>query len=184
MTKINLHFTGFMFGVGAHIDDVESLQKINRLKERESDKSFIVLLPNLEELPRFTRVSRRLQIFLTQFWPGALTVILRCSALPHLAQDGFVGFRVPCDERLRELLLGGAMVSTSVNRSGETALQCYEQIMAKFGHWFDADWVPKDVREAAGTPSTLVRIDGAKLTCLREGLLDFERVQEAWNALA
>ena len=111
-------------------------------------------------------------------------MILNCRVLPHLEKDGLVAFRVPADEQLRRRLLqDGAIVSTSVNRSGEEPLEDYGQIMERCGDWFDDDWVPSGVRKAAGTPSTVVKIDGEKLVCLREGLLDFAKVRQVWNAL-
>ena len=170
-----------MFGVGAPIGDLASLQKIDRLKRRGQGKAFIVLLSSLAKLGDYTRVDGRLERFLAKFWPGKLTVILPCANLPHLAQDGFVAFRVPQDRVLREFLQKRAVVSTSVNRSGEQPLQNYEQILQKFGDWFDEDWVPKGVVEAAGTPSTVVKVEAGELFCVREGLLDFAKVQKAWN---
>ncbi len=180
MSNINLHFTGKMFGMGASLDDLASLQAINRLKRRDDGKSFIVLLANIEDLWKYVGFDSKLEKFLSKLWAGELTVILPCSALPHLSVDGFVAFRVPSDEQLRLKLQEGAIVSTSVNVSGQAPLTSYEQILKQHTAWFDEDWVPADITRADGTPSTLVKVDKGQLTCLREGSLPFTKVQEVW----
>ncbi len=183
MTKINLHFTGSMFGLGAAVDDIDSLQAINRHKKRKDGKSFIVLLSRLEDLWEYVKFDAKLEDFLSKFWAGELTVILPCVELPHLCLDGFVGFRVPSDRHLRGLLQNGAVVSTSVNCSGESAMQDYEQIVDRCGDWFDEDWVPAGVMKAKGIPSTVVKIDEGRLLCVREGAVDIGLVQEVWDAI-
>ncbi len=181
MSGINLHFTGLMFGVGASVDDEVSLEKINRLKQRPQSKSFIVLLESLQKLSKYVEVDSKLSAFLGKFWPGPLTVVLACKNLPHLSQNGCVAFRVPIDEFLRSKLNAGEIVSTSVNCSGEEPLVDVDVILSKYSNWFDENWVPSGVTTAKGTPSTIVKIEGEELVCLREGALDFAAVRREWT---
>ncbi len=170
-----------MFGVGASVDDKVSLAKINQLKQRPESKSFIVLLESLAKLSKYVVVDSKLNEFLGKFWPAPLTVILPCESLSHLSQNGCVAFRVPVDGYLRDKLKDGEIVSTSVNCSGEEPLVELDGILSKYGHWFDCNWVPSGVTSAKGTPSTIVKIEGDKLICLREGALDFEAVKREWK---
>ena len=55
----------------------EAAQKIQRLKQRDPSKGFIVLIPDSSFLNELTLpLSKEIHSLLSDYWPGPLTVIL------------------------------------------------------------------------------------------------------------
>lgn len=98
-------------------------------------------------------------------WPGAHTWILPNTVYSSQitgARDT-VGCRVPGHAQARSLCaaFGGALVSTSANRAGETALVDYHAVCAAFADLVDAV-LPGQVN-VPGQPSTIHALDGSIL---------------------
>jgi len=179
--KVNLHYTGSMFGVGALADDKNALRRINFLKQRKSSKSFIILLSNAAELEKYAQINSNIKSVMDKFWPGDLTIILKTKRFEHLAINGFVAFRVPKSRFLRESLKNLPMVSTSVNISSESPEKSLEIIQEKYGHWFDFKIVPKKTTVSKNSHSTIIKIDNGILSLIRAGAISFEIVKQEWE---
>jgi L-threonylcarbamoyladenylate synthase len=106
-----------------------------------------------------------------RFWPGPLTLVL--AARPGLpaavtAGTGTIAVRVPASPLARALCAsaGGALVSTSANRSGGRApLTCAEAV-AEVGSWAA---LALDGGPGRALPSTIVDPGGEGPRLLREG---------------
>jgi L-threonylcarbamoyladenylate synthase len=117
--------TDTVYGIGASLKHPDALSRIYTIKGRDAAKPLPVLLSAIDRIDLVAEMpDTRVQALLREFWPGALTVALPAkpgmpSEIVHA--DGTVGVRIPdhsialtiCDRA------GGALATTSANRSGE-----------------------------------------------------------------
>ncbi|MCB5252553.1 MAG: Sua5/YciO/YrdC/YwlC family protein [Candidatus Cloacimonadaceae bacterium] len=187
-----LHYTGTMWGVGARLSAISTINRINELKQRRG-AGMIVLVPNImwfeeENIP----VPDKIHTLMQQYFPGNLSIAFTVDdpRFEHVAVNGKVAFRVPQDPLLRLFieLLNEPIVSTSVNYSNLPAENDVARLEKIFGSWFDfALYPPKRVIQDGATASTLVEYFSKKeggiedLKCLREGSVPFYEVKESFS---
>jgi tRNA A37 threonylcarbamoyladenosine synthetase subunit TsaC/SUA5/YrdC len=115
-------------------------------------------------------VTPGVQERLSQWWPGALSVVLPCPAESlHYLHCGTktLAVRWPADERLQTILAAtGPLVSTTVNLEGEAPAQSVAEAEKIFGSQVDAYL---DGGELRGSSSTLIRVKGEQIEVLRQG---------------
>lgn len=180
--------TDTVFGLGASLRFPEALARIYEIKGRDSAKSLPVLLASIDRIPLVAEMPPPpIQALLREFWPGGLTVVL--PALPNLppqvvAPDGTVGVRVP-DHSVALTLCeraGGALATTSANRSGEppacSAGDIASQLDGGIDVVLDGGFAP------CGEASTVIRVDDARITVIRAGSIPPERIEHAWSRIA
>ncbi len=141
--------------------------KIRSIKGRAENKPFIILISEPEEINSIS--AQKLPSSLLNYWPGALTVIVRKKDNP----DTTVAVRCPGDEWLRNIisLTGSPIYSTSVNRSGFPVLNSIEEIKREFES--EVSLIVDDGDKIGALPSTIVRYDG-KISVVRQGSLIIE----------
>jgi protein-tyrosine phosphatase len=91
--------------------------------------------------------------------------------LAAVAEDGWVGVRLPAHTGTRELLaaLPFPVVMTSANRTGEAPMCDPDAIAAAFGA--DLGYLVDDGPSRMGEASTVLRVGPGRFEVLREGLL-------------
>jgi L-threonylcarbamoyladenylate synthase len=115
--------------------------RIYAAKERPADKPLILMGATLDDLlPYVSGTEEEIAIWrqmAAQYWPGALTLVLPASdrVPPQMnpQQTGTLGIRVPDHALARHILAHtGPLATTSVNRSGQPALEDMRDIAAQF----------------------------------------------------
>jgi L-threonylcarbamoyladenylate synthase len=163
--------TDTIYGVVASALDVEAVERVYALRQREPDKPCIVLLSDASELSRFGITSTAAQqSVLDQNWPGPVSIILDCpgDTLAFLHRGtGTLAFRVPADEELRSLLAAtGPLIAPSANLAGEAPATTVEEAEAVFGDGVGA-YIDKGA--LVGRPSKLIRLyENGDSTVLRD----------------
>jgi len=78
---ILIHPTENLYGFGAQIHDISSIQKIAELKHRKTNtKGFVVLVSDYIQLDRLIAEANKTEKDLMQkYWPGPLTLVLRAK---------------------------------------------------------------------------------------------------------
>ncbi len=186
-SDIFLHHTGYMYGIGASIGNQASIEKISKLKERDSFKGFIVLFSSYNQLKEynFSQLSdKKLILFLKQYFPGNLTILLKTEdeRLKHLALSGKIAARVPNSGFLRSFLhYNGPIVSTSVNKSGEPFCENLKNINSMYSEWFDYGVLDENIKEDKTLPSTLIDFNSGQISLLREGSISYREIIESWE---
>jgi L-threonylcarbamoyladenylate synthase len=137
----HLHSGGLMacptetvYGFGCLVRP-DALERLARLKSRLPDKAFLLLVTDERMIPglRWTAAARRL---VHEFWPGPLTLVLRCEAgtLPTrvLGANGTVAIRATSHPGIQRLLreLGEPITSTSANAPGGTPARTAAELAA------------------------------------------------------
>jgi L-threonylcarbamoyladenylate synthase len=177
--------TETVWGLGAAARSERALGGLRRWKGRAASQPIAVLVPGREALESLgTELSGPARRLVAAFWPGPLTLVLRCRA-PFAAgiagPGGAVGFRCSSHPAARALSRAafaagvGAVTATSLNRSGgapartrlEAAALCQEETGPRLleGAWPDA---------GGGPPSSVVDLSGAAPEVLREGAIPAE----------
>jgi L-threonylcarbamoyladenylate synthase len=157
--------TDTVYGLGADPSRPDAEQIICAAKGRERSKPLARLVHDAAEAARIAGSWPRLAGELARAcWPGALTIVV-----------GEVGLRVPANRVARQIAsrLGGAVMATSANRSGEPEPHTAEEVAAALG---PAVELILDGGRTEGMPSTVVRVAGGEVEILREGAIRREDI--------
>lgn len=166
--------TDTVYGIAAHPDFPEALERIYAIKGRRPDKPIAFLAADAAAPGRLGFAMPPLARTLAErFWPGALTLVLDG---PSCAE----GFRVPDSALARGIVAasGGLLRVTSANFSGEPAALDFPDIPVDFLARCDA--AINGGRCPGGRASAVVRVarDGSA-EILREGDPEIARVAKA-----
>jgi len=168
--------TDTLYGLGCSLFDVSSVEMVARLKRRDPSLAVISLIPEARQVDglasEVTPAARRL---MAHYWPGPLSLIFRAAAIvpPRVrGAGGTVALRVPDDHLCQMLLdyIGGPVVSSSANLSGQRPAETAEEVVRIFGNQLDMviDGGPR----TGGLSSTLVDVSAPRPRLLRRGALD------------
>jgi L-threonylcarbamoyladenylate synthase len=168
--------TDTLYGLGCSLFDVSAVEMIARLKRRAPRQAVISLIPDPEQAWGLAaHVSQLAARLIKASWPGPLSLIFPASSLvPARVQGagGTVALRCPNDPLSQALLgrIGGPVVSSSANLSGQRPAESAQEVVAYFGNQLDLvlDGGPRK----GGVPSTLVDLTNPRPKLLRRGELD------------
>lgn len=134
--------TDTVYGVGVDPFQPEAVRKLYKIKGRPIDKPIPILVGSTDDVervaqnlpPTFSQLAER-------FWPGGLTLIVEAKSLPPEVTAGgdTVGIRMP-DHPLALALLqrfGGAIATTSANKSDEPPATSAEEVQSELGALVD-----------------------------------------------
>lgn len=124
--KIGIFPTDTAFGIGCRMDDKDAVKKVFEIRNRPSEKAVLVLVSSIkmaeeyvEEIPYDVREK-----LLSKYWPGGLTVILKCrkdKVMPIVRSNGeTLAIRLPDSRKLLEIIekVGVPIIAPSANISG------------------------------------------------------------------
>jgi L-threonylcarbamoyladenylate synthase len=179
--ELIIYPTDTLYALGGRALDAEAAAKVRNAKGRDQRKPLPLVAADAGQARRlcaaWPATADRLA---TRFWPGPLTLVLPARAevpVEVTAGTGTVAVRVPGSALTRRLCeaAGGAIVSTSANRSGAPApLTCAEAV-AGVGAFaaLALDGGPGQPRS-----STIVDLRGDFPRLLREGPVPWADVLE------
>ena len=168
--------TDTIYGLHAVAANDEAVARIAAMKERPSEKAFVVIAASVEQLIAMNVVVPDV---LRTIWPAPLTAILRSG-------EKTVAARVPDLAWLRGLLnRTGPLVSTSANRSGEPPITSPEMLERTMQYRLDA---LLNQGPCEGKPSTIVDFtesSGSSPRLVREGDPGFTQIlrKSLWKGL-
>lgn len=172
--------TDTVYGVAADAFNPVAVNLLLAAKGRGRDMPVPVLVSSRAMLAAVvSEVTETAGRLVDEFWPGALTLVLRET--PHLAWDlgearGTVAVRMP-DHPLATALIDqtGPLAVSSANRSGQppatTAMDARLQLGASVSVYLDGG------PGAAAVPSTIVDLTGDRPRLLRAGALAAEALR-------
>ena len=179
--------TDTVYGLVASLSHPEALARIFEIKARDARRVLPVLISSPEQVAHLTTdLDLDVPLLLATYWPGPLTVVV--PALPGMpsavaGKDGTIGLRVPNHPTAIAVIehAGGAVACTSANLSGElpgrTAADVYDALGSELDLVLDGGPTP------GGTPSTVIRATGGRISLLREGAIPIEHVRRTWREL-
>lgn len=163
--------TETVYGLAVNPFSGPALERLLDAKGRDASKGLLLIVADSNQLGQVARDAPDKAISLIEaFWPGPLTLLFPATAeVPELllGPSGKVAVRCPGHAIARQLcaVFGGALTSTSANRSGAAPATCAEAIdLPGVGAVLDGGTLPP------AQPSTL--LDPETGTILREGAID------------
>jgi len=168
--------TDTLYGLGCSLFDVSAVEMVARLKRRDLSLAVISLIPEPRQVYGLAEeVSEVAERMMQRFWPGPLSLIFRAAPIVPArvrGAGGTVALRCPKDTLCLKLLdrIGGPVVSSSANLSGQRPAETAEEVVRIFGNQLDLviDGGPRH----GGVPSTLVDVTGPVPRLLRRGKID------------
>ncbi|MBE9059026.1 L-threonylcarbamoyladenylate synthase [Sphaerospermopsis sp. LEGE 08334] len=149
-------------------------------KQRSLDKPLILMAAKAEDLWDYVKGNKtEYQIWqevVNQYWPGALTLVLPASEkIPQVmnpTDPTTIGIRVPNHLVAQNILAQtGPMATTSVNLSGQPALENRAEIELNFP---DVLTLEATEYKGLGIPSTVVKWTGNDWQILRQGVIKID----------
>jgi L-threonylcarbamoyladenylate synthase len=174
--------TDTVYGLVCDPAQPEAVERIYRVKGRERDLPLVLLLHDMSQVTVYVEeVPAAAAQAMQEFWPGALTVVLRdrskVTAAVRAKKDT-VGLRLPAHlvPRLVAECFGGALASTSANRSRRpapaTAAEALEHMEGLVELVLDGG------PAVLSRESTVVSFAAHPPQVLREGAIGVQRLRE------
>lgn len=162
--------TETVYGIACDPQVPGAMQRLAAAKGRDGGKPVARLAAGVDQV-RAEAVDWgcRVEALATACWPGPLTLVLKTA-------DGWTGYRVP--DHAVALALAAAcehpLALTSANLSGQPDTRTAQEAMAAVAADLVIDSGPS---AEAAVPSTVAKIDGDRIICLREGRIPFTEVK-------
>ena len=161
-----------VYGLSCRALDRAAVERLHKLKNRGADKPFIVLISDIKMLDLLSIPPGSADL-VKRYWPGPLSVVFNSAAPDFLARGtGSLAVRLPNYPKLLELIdKTGPLISTSANFRGEKTVKSVAEAERLFGDRLD---FYVDAGELDNPPSTLARINDAKLEIIRPGAVKID----------
>jgi L-threonylcarbamoyladenylate synthase len=157
-----LYPTDTIWGLGCDAANVAAINRIFAIKKRPSQKSFIILLDEVEKLPFYIEPVPKIAWDLIEKTARPTTFIYKgVKNLPSklIAADGTIAIRIVRNEFCKKLinLLGKPLVSTSANITGTPTPLNFRDISQDVIKKVDYVIDPTTVIVEDAKPSTIIR---------------------------
>lgn len=166
--------TETVYGLGANALDAAAVQRVYDLKQRPSTSPLIVHVDSIEMARTLvTEWSPLADELARRYWPGPLTLVLpKQPQIPDIVTAGLqtVGIRIPAHPIALALIkeAGIPLAAPSANKFTGISPTTAEHVREAFGDAVPVlDGGPCEV----GIESTVVAVEGSKLTLLRPGMI-------------
>ncbi len=172
--------TDTIYGFGGNPFNEDVINRISKIKGRNSSKRFILLIGSLEHLNNYVEIKfERHYDFLLSIWPNPVSVVLTLNKnTSELLNSDTAAFRIPnnrfCIKLLMELKM--PLISTSVNRSDKSPLTEFSLIKDEFSDEVDAIFYTE--KKSFITASTLIDLTKEEPVLLRDGRINFRKIMQ------
>jgi L-threonylcarbamoyladenylate synthase len=185
----NGHLVAFptetVYGLGADACNEKAVSRVYSVKGRPVDHPLIVHISSIEQMNKWAvNIPKYANEFARQFWPGAITLILKRSAVAKDYITGgqkFVGLRIPSHPVALSLLtefekLGGlGVVAPSANRFGALSPTTSTAVVEELGQYLESsDLILDGGQSSLGIESTIIDCSQEIPTILRPGSITGE----------
>ena len=173
--------TDTVYGIGTKIFDLDGINKIYEIKKRPKDKPLACLCASLEQIESIAILSRDAKKLINKFLPGPLTLILKSKdEVKNKIGYETIGVRIPNYKLALDILKeNGPMLTTSVNDSGSSPINEYEEILIKYKD--EVDKIYKSNEKSSALASTVVLMTDDNLKILREGEITLNMILDTLN---
>jgi L-threonylcarbamoyladenylate synthase len=177
--------TETVYGLGADACNEKAVSRVYSVKGRPLDHPLIVHISSIEQMDKWAIDIPKYAInFARQFWPGAMTLILKRSSVAKDYVTGsqkFVGLRIPSHPVALSLLsefekLGGLGVAApSANRFGALSPTTSTAVAEELEQYLlSSDLILNGGQSSLGIESTIIDCTQKVPTILRPGSITSE----------
>lgn len=158
-----LYPTDTIWGLGCDATNEEACQKIQVLKNRPANKSFILLADSFQMVEKYIPDFHQVCYDLADLATSPLTIIYpnaKGIAKSAINEDGSIGIRITKDPSCLKLIrsIRKPILSTSANLSGESHPTCFKEVNPSILTNVDAV-LEERTEEIMTTPSQIIKID-------------------------
>lgn len=159
-----LYPTDTVWGIGCDASNENAVQRIYTLKNRNEEKSMIILLADESQILEYSNAASPSVFDYIKESSKPVTVIYSeaKNLAPNLVnKDGSIGIRIVKDEFCKKLIhaFGKPIVSTSSNISGYPAPQIFSDIDIKIKSGVDYIVQHRQDEQEPATPSTVIKLN-------------------------
>ncbi|MGY5143115.1 MAG: L-threonylcarbamoyladenylate synthase [Candidatus Nitrosopumilus sp. bin_32a] len=169
--------TDTVYGIGCDPYNKASIEKIYKIKSRDTTKSVPVLTYSIETAERIAQFDQFTKKIVKKFWPGPLTIILKVTdkkIKESMNLKNKIAIRVPDHKCTLELLKKcNYLVGTSANISGNLSYTNPEECLKSLQN-YDV-FVDGGIITSSGE-STIIEIENEEINIIREGSLTKEEI--------
>ncbi len=169
-----LYPTDTIWGLGCDATNKNAVSKIYKIKQRNEEKSMLVLLNNLNNIYSYVDIVPEIAIDIAELSEKPVTLIYpgaKNLAENLIAPDGSIGIRITKEEFTYQLLqkFRKPIVSTSANIAGDKTAANFSEISEKIKS--QVDYIVK-YRQEDKTPkasSSIIKVGtGNEITVIRK----------------
>ena len=189
--------TETVYGLAASALHPQAVERLFEIKGRSKDTPLAYAVKSLDEaldyVPDMSTLARRVA---RRSWPGPVTLVLDAKhpdsvihRLDPIIQNatipsGTVGLRVPAHETALQImrLCAGPIVLTSANLSGQPDAIDGQRVIESVGDQIDL--ILDDGPTNFGKPSSVVKVDEAGISMLRQGVVDQATIEKLKSFIA
>ncbi len=180
--------TNSVYGLGCDPTNVNTINRLYKIKFRDISKGFLLLVFNIGEVEKIAEVNDTARKLAAHFWPGELSLILKRKSYNIIPSEvtgnrDTIGLRVPENEIVREILNKliirghfGGIVGTSANYAGEPPCTSGREISNTFLN--PIDLIIDSGESKSGIPTTIVDCTDTDIKILREGKITEEEIRQ------
>jgi len=164
--------TDTVYGLVCDALNIDSVDKIYKLKKRDYNKPLVILISNIEMLKRCVRNINELEFdIINRYWPGELTIVFKKSNyIPDIVAGGTdeIAIRMPNNIELIELInsIDRPLVATSANVSSKETITNIEMLEDSIKNNIDFIIDGGNINNNA---STIIKVIDNKIKVYREG---------------
>lgn len=179
--------TDTVYGLGASVNILHSVERIYQVKERPRKMALPILIAHISHINDVaSSVSAVAWLLARSFLPGALTIVLyKSNLIPDIvtAGDKTVAVRVPAHPVPIAIIegLGTPIVGTSANVSGKPSALTADEVQTQFGD--KVDLIIDGGRCPSGKESTVVDVTVEPPVILREGAISIKELKRVYNKI-
>ncbi|PIE50990.1 MAG: threonylcarbamoyl-AMP synthase [Flavobacteriales bacterium] len=157
-----LYPTDTIWGIGCDATNIEAIEKVAKIKNRDTAKSFIILVENEKRLQDLVEVPA-IAWDIIDVSEKPITIIYdNPRNLPKvlLAKDGSIGIRLVKDKLCKQIIgkLNKPLVSTSANLSGEKSPVQFSDISKRIIESVDAIVEENQNQKSKYSASSIIKI--------------------------
>ncbi|MFA7492849.1 MAG: L-threonylcarbamoyladenylate synthase [Proteiniphilum sp.] len=161
---IILYPTDTIWGIGCDAANEEAVKRIYELKQRDDNKSMLVLMDNPAKLQTYVKDVPDIAWDLIDLTDKPLTIIYdgaKNLATNLIAEDGSIGIRITAETFSMELCrqFRKPIVSTSANISGEPSPATFSQIGQTVKNGVDYIVTYRQKEQGKAQPSGIVKLE-------------------------
>lgn len=169
-----------VYGLAARASDPAAVAKVFEAKGRPSFNPLIVHVADAVQAAKLVHIGPVAERLIERFWPGALTLVLPFRLGARLAPQVRAGLptvaiRCPAHPVMQAVIAGaGPLAAPSANASGGLSPTRAAHVAASLG-----GRIPLILDAGpcmAGVESTIVAVDGDRISLLRPGAIDAARL--------
>lgn len=168
--------TDTVYGIGV-LPKISAIEKLYSIKNRDKNKKIIALVSSKDKIYEVIEKNEFIDKVIDKFLPGELTIVYKSNEkYSKLLGYDYIGVRIPNNYEALKLIdsLGGVIMTTSANFSGEEAVSQFSKIPKKLIE--SVDFYLENDENVNGLSSTVIKIVDNDIEVLREGNISIEEI--------